>query len=159
MQIGHPVYSTIHATSSNELLRRVMDPIYQIPRTDINSLDLVLVMYHDLREKTRALIEVSEVTNAGLESETDIMANLYTYSPKAKTYIQISKPKKIFEKVQKKTGMSDEEVDRDMREKTMVLQWAMDNDITDMRQFEDVIQGYYSNRPQLLERIRASMKN
>jgi archaeal flagellar protein FlaI len=153
MQVGHPVYSTIHATSSKELIRRILDPAYEIPRTDINSLDLVLVMYYDIKSKSRALIELSEISYDGPGSESGIITRLYTYNPSRKAYMQSSKPKKLFDKVALKTGMSEEEMLRDIEEKRKVLQWAADKNVTHMRDFEGIVQEYYSSKGTLMPKI------
>ncbi|MBD3387951.1 MAG: hypothetical protein GF416_02785 [Candidatus Altiarchaeales archaeon] len=154
MQIGHPVYSTIHATSSNELMKRLMDPSYNIPKTDINSLDLVVVMYHNLKDMSRTLIEVSEITYDGSMSDSNIMSNLYLYSPKNRAYIQVSKPDKIFEKVNKKTGMTEAEMKADIEEKKKVLKHAIEKDIKGINEFGMFVQEYYSERENLLERVK-----
>jgi flagellar protein FlaI len=159
MSVGHPVYSTIHATSSKELIRRVLDPAYNVPRTDINSLDLVLVMYHDLKEKKRKLVEVSEVRydNPSLDLDImDIISNIYRYSPRTESYVEISKPKKIFEKVSVKTGMSEKGMWGDIEEKKRVLQWALDNNMLEMQDLEPVVQDYYTDRKALLGVIEGS---
>jgi len=156
MQIGHPVYSTMHATSSNELLLRVMDPAYQIPRTDINSIDLVLVMYHNLKEKTRVVQEVSEISYDSSTADRGHVNILYTYSQKNKTHVQASKPKKLFEKVQQRTGMNEADILRDIEEKKTVIEWAIEKDIVDIRKFEKVVQEYYTQRKRLLAEIEAA---
>jgi archaeal flagellar protein FlaI len=154
MQVGHPVYSTIHATSSKELLRRIMDPTYAIPKTDINSLDMVLVMYNDIKSKTRKLVEVSEVSYDPLSKETDIISNLYVFNPRSKAYTEVSKPDKIFKKVRSKTGMTDDEMWKDIEEKKKVLQWAMDNNLMEVKKLELIVQKYYSSRQALMARIQ-----
>jgi len=153
MQVGHPVYSTIHATTSFELVRRVLDPAYDIPKTDINSLDLIVVMYHDSKAKKRNVVEVSEIKYDSQLSETDIINNIYRFSPKTKTYFANSKPKKIFEKVEMKTGMAEEDMLRDIDEKKRVLQWAIDNGISNVKEFEALVQEYYVDHDALLKRI------
>ncbi|MCX6695284.1 MAG: ATPase, T2SS/T4P/T4SS family [Candidatus Altiarchaeota archaeon] len=153
MQVGHPVYSTIHATSSRELLTRIMDPAYNIPRAEINSLDMVIVMHRDIREKTRKISEVSEVIYGPHLAESDMISKIYMYSPKTKSYNELSKPRKIFEKVSVKTGKSVEEMREDIDEKKKVLQWALDNKITEMGDLEVIVEEYYTNRRALLEQI------
>ncbi len=153
MQVGHPVYSTIHATSSKELVRRVYDPSYKIPKTDISSLDLVLVMYHDIKDKSRVLMEVSEVSAHGIESGIDIISNLYKLNPKTKEYSSLNKPNKIFKKVSRKTGMTEEEMYADMAEKMKVLKWASDHNIVDIKDLENIVHEYYANRKELIHKI------
>ncbi|MFH0862576.1 MAG: type II/IV secretion system ATPase subunit [Candidatus Altiarchaeota archaeon] len=155
MQVGHPVFSTIHATTSNELIRRVMDPAYGIPKTDISSIDLVVVMYHDVRERTRKILEVSEIRYESNLSEAEAISHIYRYSQKSKTYLNISKPRKIFEKVSMKTGMTAEEMETDIGEKKKVIQWAIDRHITQVKNFEMLVQEYYSNRKALMAQIQA----
>lgn len=153
MQVGHPVYSTIHATSTKELLRRVYDPSYKIPRTDIGSLDLVLVMYHDIRNKSRILLEVSEICSKGRDSTSDIISNLFKLNPKTREYSSLNKPNKIFQKVALKTGMSEQEMHADIEKKKTVLKWAMENDIIDIKDLEVVVHDYYADCEGLLARI------
>jgi archaeal flagellar protein FlaI len=155
MQVGHPVYSTMHAMTSKDLILRVMDPLYGIPKTDINALDLVVVMYNDIKEKSRKVIEVSEIVFEDTKSDDSVISLLYQYSPKSKGYMKLSKERKIFDKVTMKTGMKDSEMLEDIAEKKLVLQWAMDNRITMLKNFEQVVQEYYTDRKNLLARMKA----
>ena len=158
MQVGHPVYSTIHATTSKELVRRIYDPSYKIPKTDVSSLDMILVMYHDIKKKTRVLQDVSEVSPHGIESGIDIISKMYQYNPKTKEYSVLNKPVKIFKKVAKKTGLSESEMVADIAEKKLVLQWAYEYDISDIKELESVVHDYYADKDTLLESIRLQLE-
>ncbi len=68
MHTGHSVYSTLHADSSQQVLRRLTEPPIALPPLEVEAIDLVLVQYRDRRKNIRRTYEISEV-ESGVSGE------------------------------------------------------------------------------------------
>lgn len=152
MHTGHSVYSTIHADTSRHLVRRLTKPPFELPLEDIGAIDLIIVQFRDRRRGLRRTLEVAEIQQS--ESDDQIQLNyLYRWDPRNDSFEKVNEPKRLFEKLNLYTGMSDDEIQKDLKEKTKILKWMAGNSVADIEEVGKIIGRYYNDKEAFVKTI------
>lgn len=160
MHTGHSVYTTFHANTSDETIRRFINPPLEIPSTLLDSVHLNVVMFRNRRIGTRRLLQVSEFVaeKRGLGDET-VKANvLYRWRPSDDSISKHGESIKLFDELSLHTGLSRQEIDSDLLEKQKVLDWMVEKNIHYIDDVGKTIAGYYFRKDELLKEIDKSKK-
>jgi len=155
MHTGHSVYSTVHADTSRHLVRRMTKPPFELPVEDMESIDLIVVQFRDRRKGIRRTVEIAEI----LQSETgeEIELNyLYRWDARSDSFERINDSQRLFDKLNLYTGMTNEEIRKDLKEKKEILDWMRENKIDDINAVGETIGLYYQDKSRLLEKVRKS---
>jgi flagellar protein FlaI len=156
MHTGHSVYTTMHADTVEQVKRRLIEPPIQIPVTEVESLQLILVQYRDRRKGLRRSLELAEVLTGG---KSGIETNyLYRWLPRTDKFEKVSESIRVFEDLNLHTGMTLKEIKADLKEKENILNWMLKNNIQDIAQVGRVIKTYYRNRDLLLDLVKKNKK-
>jgi len=68
MHTGHSVYSTLHADTAEQTVRRLVNPPIDVPETMVDAVDVNVVMFRDRRRNFRRAMEVAEITEKNKEN-------------------------------------------------------------------------------------------
>jgi len=152
MHTGHSVYSTLHADTSEQVKQRLTNPPIELPEAMLDSLHLLLVQYRHRRLKIRRTFEVAEVIPSYKEGgETMIGVNvLYRWKPKTDKLEKLWASSRIFEEIGLHTGMTDKEMDDDLKEKELVLNWMLKNKVNTVNTVGKVIADYYDDKSRVV---------
>lgn len=150
---GHSVYSTLHANTADETIRRLTTPPINISPTLLGALDLIAVMHRDRRREIRRLLEVCELTGGSGDMNVELNP-IYKWVPTTDEIIELNKPTRLLEELKLYTGMTTEEVDNDLKEKIQILDWLVKNNVKDINKVGKVISEYYTNKEELLKKIK-----
>ena len=151
MHTGHSVYTTMHADTVEQVKRRLLEPPIEIPQMQAESLHLVLIQIRDRRRGFRRSLELAEVLSGGTEKlETNF---LYRWRPRTDTFEKVNDSIRIFEDLNIHTGMTPEEINNDLKEKEMILNWMINNDVKDIDKVGKFMKIYYNNKQRLLDII------
>lgn len=151
MHTGHSVYSTLHADTAEQTVRRLVNPPIDVPKTMVDAIDVNVVMFRDRRRNFRRAMELAEIS----ENEADeLEANvIYEWESKEDEIEKKRESQSIFDTLNLHTGMTREEMDENIEEKKRVLKWMEDNGIDTVDGVGKVIAEYYSNRENVLETV------
>jgi len=150
MHTGHSVYATMHADNAEQVKRRLLEPPIEIPSAEIESLHLVVVQYRDRRRGLRRTLELAEVLTDNEELELNY---LYRWIPRNDKFEKINDSVRLVEDINLHTGMTVKEINADLKEKQDVLQWMINNKITDIHKVGEVMELYYKTPDFLLRGI------
>ena len=115
MHTGHSVYTTLHADTVDQVKRRLIEPPIEIPRSEVESLQLVLVQFRDRRKGIRRTLELAEILTGGKEQlETNY---LYRWMPRTDTFEKVNDSIRVFEDLNLHTGMTPKEIRDDLKER------------------------------------------
>ncbi len=153
MHTGHSVLATMHADTTEQLKRRLLEPPFDIPKTEIEALQLILIQYRDRRKGVRRTLEMAEVLS-GTKDELQVHY-LYRYRARNDSFEKVYESIRVREDLNLHTGMTDEEMREDHAEKQRILDWLVKHDITDINKFGAVMHLYYRDRPRLLKAFAA----
>ncbi len=154
MHTGHSVYSTLHADTAEQTVRRLVNPPIDVPKTMVDAVDVNVVMFRDRRRNFRRTMEVAEVAedeNEELEARV-----IYEWMSKEDEINKKQESEHIYNTLKLHTGMTREEMNQNIEEKKQILKWMEDNDVSTVDEVGKVIAEYYSSPEKVIE---ASKKN
>ncbi len=150
MHTGHSVYSTVHADTGSQVLKRLIEPPIEIPKSQIEDVHLLLVQYRDRRRNIRRTGEISEVICGVTGPELN---RVYSWKPRTDAFEQAKAPHRFFEELNLRTGMTESEVHTDQKDKAAVLRWMLKNKLESIEQVGRVMKAYYSDIPGLVSAV------
>lgn len=137
MHTGHSVYATLHANTAEEVVMRLTNPPIEIPKPMIASLSMVVIQNRNRRTGKRRTLQLAEITPTG---DARVLMRLNV----AKDVLEeTAKSQTIMERMKLYTGMSDEEIANDIKEKVKILKWMVRKEIHEVNAIGLVISKYY----------------
>ncbi|MFA5797353.1 MAG: ATPase, T2SS/T4P/T4SS family [Candidatus Woesearchaeota archaeon] len=140
MHTGHSVYGTIHANNADEVIIRLTNPPIEIPKPMISSLSILLVQSRNRRTGKRRTLQIAEITETGdarvlmqLNVSTDLLEN-------------IASSRIVMERLQLYTGLSEEDLKKDLDEKIKILEWMVRKNTDNVDEIGKVMAKYYRGK-------------
>lgn len=153
MASGHSSISTIHADSVDTVIKRLETPPIELSPTLINTLDAVAIMRHVIvkKQQTRRLSSIVEIVNVNPDGIA--MTNTpFIWNPQDDKFY-FKKGSKVFEKIKKRYGLSDQELEREFNVRTKLLYSMFKNGIFDFNEIQKIVSEYYKNPDNLLAKF------
>jgi archaeal flagellar protein FlaI len=154
MHTGHSVYSTVHADSAAETIRRLVNPPIEVPPNLLSAVNLNVVMFRDRRRGIRRTLQVAEFVDAEGEIISVKPNILYRWRPDTDELALYNLPLRLFEDLNTFTGMSMNQIKKDIETKKKILNWMVKNNIRSVEEVGKVMHDYYLNPEELLKRVK-----
>jgi archaeal flagellar protein FlaI len=155
MNTGHSVYSTVHANSLNETIRRLVNPPLNVAPNLLESVNLNVVMFRERRRSIRRLFQIGEFLVTEEEGKEVVRPNLlYRWKPETDEIIKHGSSKRLFEDLTMHTGMTIKEINDDLVEKEKILNWMVKNKIRQIQDVGAVFHEYYLDPTKLRKKIK-----
>jgi len=152
---GHSVYSTLHANTSEEAFRRLVNPPIDIPVALLGGLQLIAVMHRDRRKNVRRMLQITElIPSSGLKDMKIDMNTIYQWVAADDKFITLAKSYRAMADIKLYTGMTEKDIDRDLMEKQVVLMWMVKNDVKDIHVVGRIVSEYYVDPERVLNGIK-----
>jgi len=161
MQTGHSGYTTIHANTAEETIRRITNPPLNLPASSLNSIHLNAVMFRNRRTGTRHVYQLAEYIpeKRGERALETVVPNiLYRYSGATKKITKYAEPIRLFEELELVTGSSNKEILQDLKEKESILNWMVSQKISDISVVGKIINRYYLDENEILNYVNSNRK-
>lgn len=156
MHTGHSVYSTMHADTVQQVKRRLIEPPIQIPKAEIEALQLLLIQYRDRRHGIRRTLELAEVLQGeGVELGLNY---LYRWHPRTDTFEKVNDSIRVVEDLNLHTGMTPKEINADLKEKKKVLNWMLKYNLKDIDDVGEIMRYYYKTPDVLIDAVDKDKK-
>lgn len=157
MHTGHSVYSTLHADTAAQALRRMTSPPIELPASDLDSLHLLVVQFRDRRRNLRRTLEIAEVAQSAKEdtAEPNIV---FRWRPRTDTWEKVSEPVRFYKELNLHTGMTKEQINKDNKKRQVILRWMIKNKITEINEVGSIFSLYYANPNEIYEIARANLE-
>ena len=154
MAVGHPGLSTIHAENFQKLVDRMTSPPINLPANLMENLDLILFLKRvkQGRKYNRRIFSAVEVTGYDNNSKTPITNEVFAWNARSDEYITQNSSAQL-KKIQGITGMTDEQIGKELENRAKVLKWMVNKNITDYRKIASIISMYYLSPDFLMGRI------
>mgnify|MGYP001592185580 CR=1 FL=1 len=104
-------------------------------------MSLIVVQHINRRNGRRRTLQIGEVMHDG-NAKTIMQLNAVK-----DTLEKINEPTTVYETLNLYTGLSKEEIEKDMEEKIDVLKWMVENNITDINKIGLIMSKYYRKQP------------
>jgi len=156
MASGHSSLSTMHSDSVDTLVRRLQTPPINLSPTLVNSLDCVAVATHARSggQETRKVREVVEIINVSKDG-TALVNTPFKWDP-ANDIFYFKKQSKVFEKISVRTGEPIGKLQKDMIERAKILTEMYKKKIFDFDEVGGIINEFYKNPVEVLNRMKIS---
>ncbi len=141
MHTGHSVYSTIHADTGSQVLKRLVEPPIEVPGAEVEDLHLILVQYRDRRKNIRRTLELSEVITGAGGPELN---RIYTWKPRDDEFQFVKPPHRYMQELNLHTGFSEQECNDDLKDKVSILNWMEKNNLENIEDVGRVMKLFYS---------------
>jgi len=154
MHTGHSVYSTLHANTSQQTLRRLTNPPINVPVTLLEAVDLNVVMFRDRRKNIRRVREVAEVITQIKSKESNAQSNtFYRWFSKHDETRRQGDCKKIYQELEMHTGMNKEEADQEVEKRKKILGWMVDHEVNNVDNVGKVVAEFYKDRQRIIDAV------
>lgn len=148
MHTGHSVYSTIHADTGNQVLKRLIEPPIEVPASEVEDLHLILVQYRDRRKNVRRTLELSEVISGAGGPELN---RVYAWRARDDTFQSVKPPHRYMQELNLRTGFSEAECNEDRSSKEAILGWMAKNGLENIEDVGRVMKLYYTEPESIME--------
>ena len=137
MHTGYSGYGTLHANNVRKTINRLTQPPIGLPRQMLSALSLIVVQNINRRNGRRRTLQIGEIMHDG-DAKTLMQLNA------AKdTLEKINEPTTIYETLNLYTGLSKEELEKDIEEKIDILKWMVSSDVNDINKIGLIMSKYY----------------
>jgi flagellar protein FlaI len=145
MASGHASMATIHADSVETVIRRLETPPIELPPTLVNELDAVVIMAHVVinGRETRKLREIDEVINVSADG-TAITNVPFMWDPSSDKFY-FKKESHIFEKIQKKHGISVDDLSKDFDLRVKLIYELYSRQFNNFEELQKLINNFYKD--------------
>ncbi|MES3516468.1 MAG: type II/IV secretion system ATPase subunit [Natronomonas sp.] len=150
---GHTGYTTFHADTIPGLLSRLENEPLNIPLQLISNLDIVCIQQQvqvgDNRvRRNDSITEIIPERDGSIDTR-----DVFSWDPSTDTFEQSSRSY-VLDSIAEERGWSDDRVWNEILVREEVLEYLLENDITDYRTVTGTIQAFTRDPDYLLERIR-----
>jgi flagellar protein FlaI len=152
MHTGHSVYSTLHAETASETMKRLVNRPIEIPPVVLESLHLIAVMYRDRRSGIRRLFEIHEVLPLERGEKTNSKP-LFRWRAANDKIRKDENSVRCMDILRTFTRMNDREIKQNLDERESVLKWMVKKNIDTVEEVGDVISRYYGEPDELFKKM------
>ncbi|MFH1447971.1 MAG: ATPase, T2SS/T4P/T4SS family [Candidatus Micrarchaeota archaeon] len=150
---GHSCYGTFHADNAGGALRRFTEPPISIPSVEMRGMHLLITQFRDRRMNRRRTSQIVELTPS-LTSLGIELNMVYRWESRSDDFEMVNQSVRVFNELQENAGFSEKEIERDLGEKRIVLNWMVKNSVNNINKLGSVISHYYLNPERVLSLIR-----
>ena len=144
MHTGHSVYATVHANNVEETVNRLTNPPIDVPKSLLPAVSLIVNMYRNRRTGLRRIFQIAEITS---ESKGNVLLQLDLRQDKL---VNANPSQKLMPDLEVQTGMTQQEINQSLDEKSSVLKWLAKNNIDGVDGIGKVVATYYTNKNALM---------
>jgi len=153
MHTGHSVYTTFHANTAAETIRRMINPPVEIPSALLESVNLNVVMFRNRRLGIRKILEIAEYIPQKGGEKFNISPNiLYRWNPVTNLITKNSESIRLFDELTLHTGLLKDELLEDLKEKETVLNWMVKENIHKIGEVGKIIANYYLDKDSIIKK-------
>ncbi|MFO8078318.1 MAG: type II/IV secretion system ATPase subunit, partial [Thermoplasmatota archaeon] len=155
MATGHTTYSTVHADSVKALVHRLEGKPINIPRSMLQSLDIVLIQASVKVEgkQVRRVRQIVELLNVDAETQEVLTNTAFTWDSSEDSFAYSGKSY-ILEQVRTQLDLSAEEMLEEVNQRRTILEWMHKYDIHEFMNVAKIVTAYTENPDELLHEIK-----
>lgn len=159
MATGHLGMSTIHAESVESVLQRLESEPMNIPKPLLTMIDTILVMLRTEIKGRPARRATTATEVVALESKTKeiVTREIFRWNPKGDRFRKVH-PSHVLERDMEKFNLTEEEIERELKQRKVVLEWMVENKIRHYIEVSKVIREYYRDPERVYRRARMNLK-
>jgi len=160
MATGHTSYATVHASTIHTLIQRLENPPISLPRALLTSLD-VIVFQNAVeigKKMVRRMTSVTEIIKLDSDTNQLIFMAPFTWISKTDDRFESSRNSKIYNRMKQQNDWSDEELEEEIANRILVLEWMREKKIHSYYDFGKIIAEYQKYPDRVLKRAKMELK-
>ncbi|MDY6777392.1 MAG: type II/IV secretion system ATPase subunit, partial [Candidatus Nanohaloarchaea archaeon] len=153
MSSGHPSLGTIHASSPNDVVKRLTTPPIDLSPSLVETLDIIVIMtkarqYGENARRVKAVYEVEAITPEGSPRTNEYIS----WTPIDDTF-SMKKDSNILSGIKQQFGFSQDELEQEIENRKKVLEWMHRNGYTNFSEVARIVSEYYKDKDSVLDAI------
>ncbi|MFH1751620.1 MAG: ATPase, T2SS/T4P/T4SS family [archaeon] len=159
MHTGHSVYTTIHANTADETIRRITHAPISISPSMLDAVNLNVVMFRNRRLGTRRILQIAEFIPEKRGGEEVIKPNvLFRWEPASDSIVKYAEPIRFYDELALHTGLTRNEITKEIDEKKSVLDWMVKQNIRNVNEVGKTMALYYRYKQEVLDLVKKDSK-
>lgn len=160
MHTGHSVYTTVHANTAEETIRRLVNPPINIPVSMLDAVHLNVVMFRNRRMGTRRVLQVAELIpeKRGGGEELVKVNVLYRWKASVDEIGRHSESIRLFDELGLHTGFTIPEINEELKRKEGIIEWIMRQKIRGIEKVGKLMAQYYLDKESIMELVNKNKK-
>ncbi len=159
MHTGHSVYTTFHANTADETIRRLINPPVNVPTTMLEAVHLNVVMFRNRRLGVRRVLQVAEYVPERRGRESGVKANvLYRWRGADDMIVPHGDSIRLYDELSLHTGLSKSEIDGELKQKQKILDWMVKFNVRNVTDVGRVIAQYYRDPEAIVKAAEKKQK-
>lgn len=159
MATGHTVYSTMHADSIFSVVHRLEGEPINIPRIQLQALDIVAIQAQVRigKKRVRRIKQLVEVVGIDPTTEDILTNDVFRWNPRKDTYEYYGKGH-IMDNIAEHRNWTDRELNEEFERRVEVIKWMVDRGIKHYVDVGNIVAAYYKDPQKVMEKVREEVK-
>ncbi len=159
MSTGHTTFSTMHADSVASAIHRLENPPISVPRTMIQALNIISIQSQTYVGGKRArrnmkLVEITDIDPVTRNIRTN---DIFIWDPLTDKFLRVGESKALNE-IMIRRGWSLSQLRKELSNRQKILEFMVDNNITDFHAISTIIHDYQSTPEKVLTKLNITDK-
>jgi len=156
MSSGHPSMGTMHASSPNAVVKRLVTPPISLSPALIEAIDVMVIMTHakgveKSARRAKAIHELQKVVGESASARTN---EAFSWTAIDDSFNSRGDPY-LFDQISKDFGVSKANLKEELKNRTKLLKWLQDKGVKDFHKVSGLIAEYYKNKDEVLRMVNS----
>ncbi|PSG97172.1 secretion system protein E [Thermoplasmatales archaeon SW_10_69_26] len=158
MATGHAAYGTMHADSVTSVIHRLEGEPINIPRPLLEALDIVSIQIQTRigGQRVRRTQNITEIVGMDPNTKELLTNEVFEWDPADDTFDH-SGISYVLERIQKENNMTDAELETEVENRTLLIEWMKEHGVRDYVDVGTVVQSYYNEPEETVHKIKVDM--
>jgi flagellar protein FlaI len=158
MATGHAAYGTMHADSVTSVIHRLEGEPINIPRPLLEALDIVTIQIQTRTggQRVRRTQQIVEIVGMDPNTKELLTNEVFNWDPADDTF-EHSGISYVLERIQKEENLTEQELQKEVENRTLIIEWMQQQDVRDYVDVAKVVQSYYTEPEETVRKIRLDL--
>lgn len=154
LNTGHYGFGTLHSNDARETITRLTNAPMSVPNIMISAIDFIIMQNRIYRPDGVSFRRISEVAEvSGIEEGVIQLNKIFEWDPQSDTIKNVGITSKTLTEIANVSGNSLNSLYDEIKNREIVLQHMVDQNIRSIRDVSIVLEMYYLNSQKVLNRI------
>lgn len=154
LNTGHSGFGTLHSNDARETITRLTNAPMSVPNIMISAIDFIIMQNRIYRSDGVSFRRISEVAEvSGIEEGVIQLNKIFEWDPQSDTIKNVGITSKTLTEIANVSGNSLNSLYDEIKNREIVLQHMVDQNIKSIRDVSTVLEMYYLDSQKVLNRI------
>lgn len=154
LNTGHSGFGTLHSNDARETITRLTNAPMSVPNIMISAIDFIIMQNRIYRSDGVSFRRISEVAEvSGIEEGVIQLNKIFEWDPQSDTIKNVGITSKTLTEIANVSGNSLNSLYDEIKNREIVLQHRVDQNIRSIRDVSTVLEMYYLDSQKVLNRI------